>query len=453
MPWPTQVKKKIPLPALADDPDFAVVPGHHGYTCGVISLFLGLVALGISFRATSRVIDFLAGFFPIPFSAPHWTTGRLWWLRFGQAQLVAAKPPADDWVWLIDHSVQIGQQKALVILGIRATALPPPGQPLRAQDMVLIDLVPMVTSTREDVARCLEDAATKTRVPRAIVDDHGVDLNGGVQIFQQNHPATVEIYDAKHKAACLLKSRLEKNPRWLAFCAAVGKTRCAIQQTEWGALTPPGPQPKARFMNLKGQLDWAGHVLTLLESAADSWPSWGSRPRLEEKLGWLRDFAEDLSEWRQWQAIVDLTVGFVASEGVHGETAWMLSRGLRPLVRTDAGRGLAAELLRFVREQARRLKPGERLPGSTEVLESCFGKFKELEKGQAKGGLSSLLVGFGTLLGEATLEQVHKAMTAVPTRKVKEWCAKHLGQTLSSKRKEAYAMARAAQQKLTEPLS
>ena len=112
---------------------------------------------------------------------------------------------------------------------------------------------------------------------------------------------------------------------------------------------------------------------------------------------------------------------------------------------------MAAELIKFVRAQAKKAKAGERLPGSTEVLESCFGKFKTLEKDQAKGGFTSLLLGFGTLFAEATIDKVLEAMRAVPTREVIAWCAEHLGQTLFSQRKEAFALAGAAQQKLTEP--
>ena len=110
-----------------------------------------------------------------------------------------------------------------------------------------------------------------------------------------------------------------------------------------------------------------------------------------------------------------------------------------------AGRGIG-----FVREQARQARPGERLPGSTEVLESCFGRFKTLEKDQAKGGFTSLLLGFGSLFSEATIENILAALRAVPTHKVAVWCATHLGQTLFSQRIEAFARARMAQQKLAE---
>lgn len=401
-------------------------------------------------RAVSRVLDFVARFFGLPFSAPDWTTGRLWLLRFGLAQLSVAKVPADDWVWLIDHSVQIGKQKVLAIVGIRLLDLPMPERSLRPDDLVLIDLVPMETSTREDVAARLEDAAARNPVPRVIVDDHGADLNGGVQIFQQSHPQTVEIYDTKHKAACLLKARLEKNPRWMAFCTKVGQTRCMVQQTELGALAPPGSKPKARFMNLTGQLDWAEKVLAILDGLPESAPSWASPERLEAKLGWLHEFGEDLAQWREWQTIMDATVSLVGSEALHAKTAVLLRGELRALVRTAGGRQLAAELIRFVKEQASKAKPGERLPGSTEVLESCFGKFKAMERDQAKGGFTSLLLGFGSLFAEATIKDVLAAMRRVSTKDVWEWCRASLGQTLFSQRKEAFAMAQLAQRKPVE---
>lgn len=401
-------------------------------------------------RAASRVLDLIARAFGLHFSAPDWTTGRMWLLRFGLAQLSAAKDEADDWVWLIDHSVQIGKEKVLAILGIRLADLPMPERPLRPDDLVLIDLVPMATSTREDVATRLQATAARTMVPRAIVDDHGVDLNGGVEIFRRSHPQTVEIYDAKHKAACLLKARLEKDPRWMAFSTKVGRTRCAVQQTELGSLVPPGPKPKARFMNLAGQLSWAEKVLAILDGLPGAAPSWAPPLRLEAKLGWLREFREDLAEWRQWQTLVDVTVGLVGSEGLHAKTAALLRGGLRPLARTTKGRRLAAELLRFVREQASKAKPEERLPGSTEALESCFGRFKALERDQAKGGFTGLLLGFGMSLAEVTIESVLEAMRSVPTATVWRWCGENLGQTLCSKRKQFFAMAGAAQQKPAE---
>ena len=93
----------------------------------------------------------------------------------------------------------------------------------------------------------------------------------------------------------------------------------------------------------------------------------------------------------------------------------------------------------FVASQARRAKPGERFPGSTEILESCFGKLKQLEKQQAQGGFTSLMVSFGALLAETTTKVVNAAMKHSGTQDVFKWCKEHLGITLFGQRKLAFA--------------
>jgi hypothetical protein len=152
----------------------------------------------------------IAEAFGLPMDIPDWTTGRLWLMRLGHAMLTSPLVEADDWVWLIDHSVQIGQEKCLVILGIRLCDLPKPGECLQHHDLHLIALVVRKSWTREAVDDELEKATKRTGVPRAIVNDYGTDVHGGVQFFQERHRKTLEIYDIKHKAACLLKHRLER---------------------------------------------------------------------------------------------------------------------------------------------------------------------------------------------------------------------------------------------------
>ena len=164
-------------------------------------------------RGVPRVLEVVSEALGYALPIPHWTTGRLWLLRLGHALLTTALPKAKDWAWLVDHSVQIGQEKCLVILGIPLKELPEPGECLKHSDLDLVALVPRKSWTRQEVDEALEAASQRTGVPRVIVDDHGMDIAGGVSFFQRRHRETVEIYDTKHKAACLLKSRLEKNSR------------------------------------------------------------------------------------------------------------------------------------------------------------------------------------------------------------------------------------------------
>jgi hypothetical protein len=402
-------------------------------------LFLRLLLQGVSLRGVPRVLAVLAEALGWSLPIPHWTTGRLWLLRLGHALLTAPLEKAEDWAWLIDHSVQIGQEKCLVILGIRLPDLPAPGQCLCHRDLHLIALVPRKSWTRQEVDEQLEVASQRTGVPRVIVDDHGVDVAGGVSFFQERHADTVEIYDAKHKAACLLKGRLEKNPRWQQFQQRLAQTRCAIQQTELAFLVPPGPKPKARFMNLEPTLRWAEHVLAVLREPPAVVRERVRPERLQEKLGWLREYAVDLAEWSEWQELANATVEFVDRQGIYRGAAKKLWTELRRHQVHSSSQRLAKELVVFVAKQASRLRSEERFPGSTEVLESCFGRFKQLEKQQARGGFTSLVLGFGALLAETTAEVIEKAMEHSHTKDILAWCKEHLGTTLFGQRKLAFA--------------
>jgi hypothetical protein len=410
------------------------------YGTGMQVLFVRLVLAGTSLRGAARVLALLAEVLGWCVPTPHWTTGRLWLLRLGHALLTKPQVQANDWAWLIDHTVQIGQAKCLVIVGLRLDDLPPPGQCLTHHDLQLLALVPGASWTKEAVAAQLEATSHRTGVPRVIVTDHGGDVHGGVQCFQEGHPQTVEIYDAKHQAACLLKRRLEPDPRWQDFQHRLGQTRCAIQQTELAFLVPPGPKPKARFMNLAPLLHWAEQVLALLRQPPAIIADWVTTPRLYEKLGWLQEFADDVARWSEWQAVVASVVGFVNQQGIYRGAAQAVRAALPPGLGASSRR-LAQELVDFVAQQARQTRPGERFPGSTEVLESCFGSFKHLEKQQARGGFTSLLLGFGAFLAKTTTEAVRQALTQSTTSKVLTWCKEHLGITVFGQRKLAYAAA------------
>jgi hypothetical protein len=418
-------------------------PGGHGYAVQSVWLFLQLVLVGgVSLRGVPRVMEILGRVLGVAMPVPYGTTGRLWLLRLGHAMLTQPLEAGEDWAWLIDHSVQIGPEKCLVILGIRLCKLPPAGQSLRHEDLHLLALLPASSWTRGEVDEALEQVALRGGVPRVIVNDHGADIHGGVVLFPQRHPQTAEIYDAKHKAACLLKHRLEKDPRWQEFHTLVGQTRCGVQQTELAFLVSPGPKPKARFMNLGPLLAWAMHLLAILGQGPVGVLRAVRPERLREKLGWIEAFAEDVARWSPWQEVIDVSVALIKERGIYHGVADLLAVEFSQLgTLGQSAQALAGELLGFVRDAEGQAKPGERFPGSTEVLESCFGKFKQLEKQQSRGGFTPLLLGLGALLADKAQATVQQALERSRTADVRRWAAETLGLTLFSKRRLAFASA------------
>ncbi len=257
---------------------------------GVVLGFLVLVLrCGTSLRSAAAVLDWLGSVTGREDLSPDGSTGRSWLMRLGLAALLRPKVIADDWAWLIDHSIQIGTCKCLVILGVRLGDLPE-GRAPGHRDLEPIALVPMIGSTKQAVAACLEQAVARTGPPRVILDDHGADLHGGVEIFRAAHPGTIEIYDIAHKVSCLLKARLGGDELWRSDSTESGRAKCEVQQTELACLAPPSQRSKARFMNVGGLVGWGVETLALLDDPARLEPLGITAVRAREKLGWLEGY-------------------------------------------------------------------------------------------------------------------------------------------------------------------
>jgi hypothetical protein len=423
------------------DPAGQRVARGQQYAVGVVQRFVSLVIdCGTSLRCGANVL----GMSNRDEVAPHATTGRLWLMRIGLAALLRPKAVADDWVWMADHSIQIGRCKCLVILGIRLSAVPV-GRPLCHQDMEPIALVPMTSSTRDTVATCLEEAVSRTGVPRAILNDHGTDLHGGVEVFGRRHPETVELYDITHQAACLLKARLGGDERWDRYTGLLGSTKFAIQQTELAALTPPSPRAKARFMNLGGVVEWGRRTLALVDDPSGLERLGMPAERVQAKLGWLAEFRAALAEWSACHAVIAGALDFVRRRGLYVGAGVELAESL-PAAAGAAGE-LRAQSVGFVTRESSKARIGERLPGTTEVLESCFGKLKALEGSQSKSGFTGLVLSLGAMVSERTAESVAEALERCGVGDVRDWCRKMIGVTVQSQRKQAYSPPRRA----TEP--
>lgn len=211
---------------------FTNFPRGHQYSLGKIMWFISFVLeAAATFRASSQIMQIISSYWPWPLKAPSWFTGRLWVLRLGYYKLTRAKVHAQDWIWIVDHTVQIGALKCLVILGIRQSNLPARGNCLTHQDVEPIALLPVTKSNGQIVYQQLKKAVAITGVPQTIVADHGPDLKSGITKFCQEYKQICFIYDIKHKTASILKRVLKNDADWISFVKLASQTKHRIQQT------------------------------------------------------------------------------------------------------------------------------------------------------------------------------------------------------------------------------
>lgn len=429
--------------ALVPVVSFSQTLSHHQYSLGHMFLFLILVlSASIRLRAASRALQIFLSFFDLPWSSPSYHTGRLWLLRLGYYKLTRAKVKADDWVWIVDHTIQLGAEKCLVIVGIRLSALPPSGQCLSHSAVEPLALLPVQHSNSTVVCEQLESVVAQTGVPREIIADHGSDLKLGIEKFCEAHPQTSSIYDIKHKTAAVLKRELQSDLCWQAFTQQVARTQRLVQQTNLAALAPPNLRSKARDLNLAVLIHWGQRLLTLLEQTPSAAEVLFDPLQVEVKFGWLRQFREPLAAWTELLQLISTTESFVRHEGLYADAQFKLSEpsvlAVQPLVHSARAQYVCAELLDFVSAEQAKAKPHERLLGSSEVIESVLGKLKVLEQDQARSGFTGLLLGLCALVSTTTLDVIERAMGSVSTDTVLAWCKEHLGRSLQAKRRAAF---------------
>lgn len=407
---------------------------------GHIWLFTTLVlSAAVSFRGASRVMETVLSLFELSVPCPSWYAGRFWLLRIGYYKLMRPKHKADDWVWIVDHTVQIGVEKCLLILGVRLSEVSSTHLVLTHQDVEPIALLPVKSSNAEVVLQQLESAIDRTGVPREILADQGSDLKAGIEQFCQKYPHTCSIYDIKHKSAVLLKHTLQHDESWQEFTQQAAQSKSQIQQTALAFLAPPNQRTKARYMNLEILVRWGQRALGVLDRLAQRTEHRDSHEKLEAKLQWLRPFRDHLTQWQALLEVAITTECFVRQHGLWQGCEVVLSKQLDQCVASPSVLVFREQLLAFVKSESLKAKPEEQLLGSSEIIESVLGKLKRLEQNQAKSGFTGLVLSVAAVVSETTQEVVQQAMETVPTKKVLEWIKTHLGQSVQSKRKMAFS--------------
>ena len=155
--------------------------------------------------------------------------------------------------------------------------------------------------------------------------------------------------------------------------------------------------------------------------------------QVEEKLGWLRKFAPQVRRWGEMLAVIGAAEHYVRHEGIHAKAAEELAAVL-PKSAIPAVQRLRKQLLEFVAAEGQQAREGERLLGSSEVLESIIGKFKHVAGERGQHGLTGMVLSIGALVGNLAVATVQAAMTETTTTEVWNWCRSHLGATVQSVR-------------------
>ena len=165
-------------------------------------------------------------------------------------------------------------------------------------------------------------------------------------------------------------------------------------------------------MNVGPLLRFARWVLMLLKREIP-------HEKAKQRYGWLLEYEKDLAGWLEQFDLVEKTIKRVRLHGLNAGTRTELEKEWGAESQRPGTIMVRGHLRAYVAKNVRQAEEGETLAGSSEVLESAFGKLKAKVGESNKGELTGMALALGAILGKHEEGEVRKRWIPCPKRKPK----------------------------------
>ncbi|MCC5611187.1 hypothetical protein LC612_31630 [Nostoc sp. CHAB 5834] len=92
---------------------------NHHYTVDIVLIAIQLlIKCGTSFRGIEKTLELFFNNFLESQKTPSFTCIRKWLGRIGLYDLNREKEYRSDWIFIVDFTLELGKQKALVVINI-----------------------------------------------------------------------------------------------------------------------------------------------------------------------------------------------------------------------------------------------------------------------------------------------------------------------------------------------
>ena len=378
-----------------------------------------------SFRSLSKIFATFNLYLNIELSSPSFSTVKLWVEKIGYAKLLSIKEKADDWILILDESIGIGQEKVLVVLGIRRNKIDFT-RPLKLQDMEPILVKSSEKWTGNDISKELNIIKEKLGTVIYAVTDGGNALKSGLRDARINW-----VYDITHASAIFLDRIYRNDEEFKAFTHNAGQMRFKLCCSKNAHLIPPNQRSKSRFLNIDILSNWAIKALTAYDSRKIT-----SQEKLQ--LKWVKEIEPFVREMNLLMSTVQEISIILKNEGLSKKT---MKKCIASLKKFKKGKLLKFKklMIEYLKENSRHItKYKEKLLCCSDVIESTFGKYKNELSKNPMCGITDLVLIIPAFTANLTNKWVTEAIDSCTVKEIQKWNKENLCTSLLTKRKMVY---------------
>lgn len=420
---------------------------NHHYTVDIVLITIQLlIKCGTSFRGIEKTLELFFNNFLESQKTPSFTCIRKWLGRIGLYELNREKEYRSDWIFIVDFTLELGKQKALVVLGVSqqhfVEKIIPSGRGISHEDVELLGLEIMDSTTGEIIKQKLDEISLRVGKPIQIVADHGSDLARGIKLYKQENQDLIYTHDVTHAMALLLKHELSSDEKYQSFIQKCNICRQQLQQTELSFLSPPTQRSQCRYFNVERLTEWGLNVLnsqldTLVKLVKNSDQSMINK-KVIDKLGWLVDYQQELIRWHQMTVLTRTIETQLKKIGINQQSLTKFEENKFEF--TDSQLLNFQQLIcDYVVTQSYHIQDKKTFLATSDVIESLFGKYKYFSARCPFKEMGQMLLTICLSTMNLTNNVVKNALEAISFADVEAWLAEVFGQSLLSKRKTLFS--------------
>jgi len=382
---------------------------------------------GVSFRSVSKIFLVLKITFNLNIRVPSHTTVLNWVKKQGVANFRdKAFFDTQQWILIIDESIQFGNKKLLAVVAVSATkqAL---NRALNYKDLVPVILKSSESWKSDDIVSEIKACINLEQV-LYVVSDNGGNLKSCCEKLGLKH-----IEDVGHKFSWIIKEVYENQDVFERYTKQLAGMRAKLSMSKFSHIIPPNQRVMSRFMNLTPLFKWGNRMIDLLEKEQLS-------PEEREKVDFVLENKEFIQYTYDILEILNKILQLLKTKGFNEETI-AKSRLILEKLTDEKGKIIRIMINQYFEDTLRKMAAEKSILCSSDILESCFGKYKSVVKANKTVGITDLCLCISTLLSDTNLESTKQAMSQIKTTQIKEWKKKNIGETLFEKRNKFYKKA------------
>lgn len=414
-----------------------VRPKNYSYPVFLIQMVLSIkMCTSSSFRAVAKTIAIFNLYLNISVKTPSYATILIWTKKLGCYQFEKTIEKTNDWILIIDESIQFGHEKLLVIYGIRASTID------FTKALNYKDLTPLTISAKTSWTGILiKEEIDKIKEKTGDILYGAADSGNSIcKSFVQSDICHVN--DVTHKIALFLKKMYKDNTSFIEYTKKLAKIRTGLVLSDVAHILPPKQRINSRFMNLEIISNYGSKVLIYLEQEEKKREETkkGERQTKEyKKLKWVKVYSDLINELTQVNNTVNQIKTLVKINGLSEETVcktkYLLQNITIKNVRTEY---LQNELIKYLESTQKSLPEQKQILCTSDIIESSFGKYKNYISDNPMTGITNLALCLSTFTSNLSEDEIKSGLEKITINDLNIWTKKNIGETNMSKRRKIF---------------